>query len=421
FSTQGIHFFDYQTGERTDWARITGASALLAAKGAALGDIEAECAIAPIEIGNYVWEDTDADGIQDACESGITGVNVTLYDLNGDSLTTVQTDANGEYYFNNDTPGLDTLLPNTMYFIVVGEAEQFDIPSGNLSLAGTEYSITLDSIGEGSFPRQNDSDGTIANGIDPDFDGQPYVKITTNNSGNVNHTFDFGFISCSVTASVIAGDQTICLGADPMAFTVNTSATGNGTLTYQWQNSTTDCTSGFNDINGATAEIYDEGTVNATTYYRLIVTNTNGSTVCRDTSNCLTITVEDPIQITAATQNCEDNGTGGLDTDDYFSITFTATSTNPGATNEYAVYNGAELLASGITYGNTVTLEWANAAMNQRFSADNSSIYTLTIQDLDNNSCTKNIMTTAQPSCSTCPAQICLPVTIDVRRTTGSR
>ena len=45
----------------------------------------------------------------------------------------------------------------------------------------------------GSLPRQSDSDGTLASGVDADFDGQPYVKITTGNSGEVDHTFDFGF------------------------------------------------------------------------------------------------------------------------------------------------------------------------------------------------------------------------------------
>ncbi|MFK7936674.1 MAG: hypothetical protein AB8G22_24385, partial [Saprospiraceae bacterium] len=255
----------------------------------------------------------------------------------------------------------------------------------------------------------------------------PYVNIATVTGTNTINSVtesvtatdsaSIVVVPCNITPNVVAGDQTICLGEDPLAFTIDTPATGNGTLTYQWQRSTTDCTTGFSNISGATSEIYDVDVLNATTYYRVIVTNTNGSVSCQATSNCLTITVEDPIQITAATQNCEDNSTGGLDADDYFSITFTATSTNPGAANQYAVYNGAELLASGITYGNSVNLEWANAAMNQRFSADNSSVYTLTIQDLDNSNCSKDIMTTAQPSCSICPAQVCLPVTIEIRRT----
>ena len=187
-----------------------------------LGDLETLCEIPPLEIGNYVWKDTDGDGIQNACEPGLSGVNVTLYGAVGDSLTTVQTDANGQYYFNFDTPGLDTLLPDTMYFIVVGESGQFDIGTSELTLSGTDYTITLDSIGQGSLPRQNDSDGTLASGVNANFDGQPYVKITTGSSGEVDHTFDFGFVpeNCKEITQLIT-NRIICSGelADTLSIT----------------------------------------------------------------------------------------------------------------------------------------------------------------------------------------------------------
>ena len=223
FNEGGIRTLDNTTGDLDRRYLIYDNSSVgVAAKGVGLGDLVASCADAPVEIGNYVWEDTDGDGIQDACEPGFSGVNVTLYDATGDSLTTVQTDANGQYYFNFDTPGLDTLLPNTMYFIVVGESGQFDTGTSELTISGTDYTITLDSIGQGSLPRQNDSDGTLASGVDADFDGQPYVKITTGNSGNVDHTFDFGFkpVTCATIDSLIT-NRTICSGelVDTLAVT----------------------------------------------------------------------------------------------------------------------------------------------------------------------------------------------------------
>lgn len=99
-------------------------------------------------------------------------------------------------------------------------------------------------------------------------------------------------VSDVVTASVIAGNQTICSGGNPAAFTVTTPATGNGTLTYQWQSSTTDCSTGFTDISGATSATYDAPAgLTTTTYYRVIVTNTFVSATCNDTSNCVTVTV----------------------------------------------------------------------------------------------------------------------------------
>ena len=50
-------------------------------------------------IGDLVWEDTDADGIQDSGEPGLPGVTVTLYDAGGNIAATTTTDANGNYVF----------------------------------------------------------------------------------------------------------------------------------------------------------------------------------------------------------------------------------------------------------------------------------------------------------------------------------
>lgn len=56
-------------------------------------------------VGNYVWFDTNADGIQDANEVGISGVTVTLYNNANEPIATTITDANGQYLFTNVTPG----------------------------------------------------------------------------------------------------------------------------------------------------------------------------------------------------------------------------------------------------------------------------------------------------------------------------
>lgn len=57
-------------------------------------------------LGNYVWIDSDADGVQDATEAGVPGVTVILYASDGTTvLASTITDANGKYYFGNLTPG----------------------------------------------------------------------------------------------------------------------------------------------------------------------------------------------------------------------------------------------------------------------------------------------------------------------------
>ena len=57
-------------------------------------------------MGDFVWNDADADGIQDAGEVGIVGTTVTLY--NGDGTPTgltTTTDGTGFYEFTNLVPG----------------------------------------------------------------------------------------------------------------------------------------------------------------------------------------------------------------------------------------------------------------------------------------------------------------------------
>ena len=67
-----------------------------------------------VSIGNFIWEDVDNDGIQDAGENGIAGVTVKLLDENGNPVDNpnnpgnpyeVITGANGEYVFENIKPG----------------------------------------------------------------------------------------------------------------------------------------------------------------------------------------------------------------------------------------------------------------------------------------------------------------------------
>ena len=52
-------------------------------------------------VGNFVWNDEDQDGVQDAGEPGIPGVNVDLRLYSNNNLvTSTTTDANGFYYFS---------------------------------------------------------------------------------------------------------------------------------------------------------------------------------------------------------------------------------------------------------------------------------------------------------------------------------
>jgi len=88
--------------------------------------------LAPLAgIGNYVWEDIDHDGQQDANEPPVPGVTVNLKDANGVVIQTTVTDINGEYYFLSLPPGTYSV--------------QFVIPMGYDYTASNQGDDALDS------------------------------------------------------------------------------------------------------------------------------------------------------------------------------------------------------------------------------------------------------------------------------------
>jgi hypothetical protein len=170
-----------------------------------IGDLEALCNPAPIQIGNYVWNDLNGDGVQDACEDPIPGVNVSLYDATTSALlATTTTNTKGEYYFTGigtpgenwiSTPGFDSLRSLTAYQIVFGTGNQFNTTSGKLTISGTEYQLTIANVGAGWHPDWNDSDATIADAAGKPWNDFPAIAYTTGMAGCSDHTLDAGFLS----------------------------------------------------------------------------------------------------------------------------------------------------------------------------------------------------------------------------------
>lgn len=56
-------------------------------------------------LGNYVWFDANANGLQDPTEVGVAGVTVILYNAAGTAIQSSITDQNGFYSFPNLSPG----------------------------------------------------------------------------------------------------------------------------------------------------------------------------------------------------------------------------------------------------------------------------------------------------------------------------
>jgi len=72
-----------------------------------------------IHIGDYVWMDTNLNGIQDSDEAGVEGVEVTLYDENNTKVETQTTDSTGHYAFVIMAPGTYHIEFDHKYYYTV--------------------------------------------------------------------------------------------------------------------------------------------------------------------------------------------------------------------------------------------------------------------------------------------------------------
>ena len=119
-------------------------------------------------LGDFVWEDANANGIQDAGELGVQGVTVTLTGGGADRLignaddttTTIVTDANGWYQFIDLNPG-----------------EEYKVTFSDLP---TDFVFTQQNVGSNDAV---DSDADPNNGM---------TQTVTLTSGEFNGTLDAG-------------------------------------------------------------------------------------------------------------------------------------------------------------------------------------------------------------------------------------
>ncbi len=75
-------------------------------------------AASDLYLGNRVWLDVNANGVQDFGEPGVGGVCVNLYDANNVKIAQTTTDSNGYYGFNvsADTYSVEVVKPEGMQF-----------------------------------------------------------------------------------------------------------------------------------------------------------------------------------------------------------------------------------------------------------------------------------------------------------------
>ena len=271
-SSQGLEVYHTINGTNEASFEIVPFEAGDFAKAAGLGDVELLCESPPLEIGNYVWEDTNQDGIQDAGEPGIAGVTVQLYSNTGVLEATTTTDTDGQYYFSHSdvttqtwANAPDSVEANTNYYIVVGSG-QFTM--NELTVSGNRYVLTPDSLGSSSNRFAIDSDAEVVTSSPANaFDNLPATLITTGNWGCIDHSFDFGFSLCPILAAV-ASDPTSCGGTDG-TITLTLTNVPDGTYTINYMDGTPSAqtftnvsvSGGSATISGLSAGVYNDLTI----------------------------------------------------------------------------------------------------------------------------------------------------------------
>ncbi|WP_287601906.1 SdrD B-like domain-containing protein [Thiothrix sp.] len=181
YFTQGIHWFGAKNGQQIDFLRLASTSDGQFGKGSGLGEVELLCPPAPIEIGNRVWLDSDNDGLQDAGETGIAGVQVKLMQ-GATELASATTTADGTYAFSSATGttttshiyGLTALVPNTTYTV--------KFPT-TTTVGATTYNLTSASAGSN---REVDSNAPATGEVSVAASDIPQ-------SGANNYSFDVGY------------------------------------------------------------------------------------------------------------------------------------------------------------------------------------------------------------------------------------
>jgi len=141
-----------------------------------------------VNIGNFVWFDSNGNGLFDTGEQGIDGITVVLLDSNGSPVLNrfgqpaVQVTSGGGFY---EFTAFDGVEPTGSYIISI-DLSQDELSTFSLTGQDAGGATSNDPVGDDS-----DSDAENVNGF-------AEIAVTAPTGGNENQTFDFGFGRVSI-------------------------------------------------------------------------------------------------------------------------------------------------------------------------------------------------------------------------------
>ena len=149
-----------------------------------------------ILLGNRVWQDQNADGIQSPEEQGVGGVCVNLYNEEGELLQETTTDSNGYYGFNVEAGTY------TLEFI---KSEDWEFTEPNVGYENTDSDADQDSGRTDAIQVDSDTrlwDAGLLPLVEPDSTDIPPAEVGPVRSGRLIHIHLQSFLqnSCLIYA-----------------------------------------------------------------------------------------------------------------------------------------------------------------------------------------------------------------------------
>ncbi len=279
------------------------------------------------------------------------------------------TGAPGRYRFTTTSPqGCESGSECPVYLFV----KPLPVPTVNGLLAICPGGSTTLTASGGSTYRWSTGDTTAAVTLSPAVTTEFFV-VATNGSCS-----DTAFVTITVNPVVtaaIAGTLTLCPGG-------STTLTASGGTSFMW--STGDTTASI------TVSPSDS------TLYTVMVSNAAG---CADTVSMM-VKVHAPITYTVAT-DCDSNNTPSDNGDDTFTFTL-----NPAGGSKATYSLSGAISAAGLSYG---------APFQSTAFLISSGAKTIVLTD-NTTGCQETIQILPPMHCSSCPPQICVPVSVTIKR-----
>lgn len=199
FFSNGWTQFNLNGSERNSYVVFDLADPGTYGKAAGLGDLELIQTPTGVSVGNRVWADQDGDGIQDADETGIAGVTVTLKAPGGSTIASALTDSAGNYSFSSQT-GTDTASAKFGLSALSAGTSGYKLCVARADAALSGKVVTLANNDATANGDERDSD-SLANGLNAE------IGFNISASGGNDFSLDFGFASAGALGNRVWLDE----------------------------------------------------------------------------------------------------------------------------------------------------------------------------------------------------------------------